>query len=149
MAGNLSREVIRVLDDGDCAGPASDSLVKSAEDSLRVEFPAEYRNFLRQYGAALLLGVEIYGLAQRADPAEPPIWSDLRTLARQSVAGLPADLIPVSDDGGDYRFYLRSGNESPVLVYGPGLNGIQVASSFSEFVLRAVKSGVSSLLPTA
>ena len=49
--------------------------------------------------------------------------------------------IPISDDGGDYTFYLDTGKtdasgESPVIVLGPGRDGVMVSPTFVEFVER-------------
>jgi hypothetical protein len=57
-------------------------------------------------------------------------------------------LLPISDDGGDYKFFLHAkpGAEG-VVIYGPGLDGAEVARDFFDFLLRAAKNGVLSLVP--
>jgi hypothetical protein len=138
--------------EADCAGPASEQLILSVEQSLGVSFPPQYRAFLRRYGAALFTGFEIYGLVDTAGNDEPPIWLDLRSALRtHKLATKAKTLIPISDDGGDYTFYLTTESTfnvpaHSVVMYGPGRDGVQVSSNFFDFVRRTASEGVSSLV---
>ena len=64
---------------------------------------------------------------------------------------MPKGLVPISDDGGDYRFYLQCEQQQDselgnVLVYGPGRNGVIVSRSFFEFLENAATNGIGSLI---
>ena len=55
---------------------------------------------------------------------------------------IPREYIEISGDGGDYTFYLDTGNpdangDSPVIVLGPGRDAVVIADSFVDFVERA------------
>jgi hypothetical protein len=61
------------------------------------------------------------------------------SMRRASRGNIPHAWLPISDDGTDWTFYLDTGTidedgESPMLVMGPGLEGIMSARSFVEFV---------------
>ena len=54
----------------------------------------------------------------------------------------------ISDDGGDYTYYLATAQsglngEAPVVVLGPGANGVVVAAELSEFVARSLECTIS------
>jgi hypothetical protein len=141
-----------ILSGADCAGPASEELVNSVERDLRLTFPAQYRAFLRHCGAALFVGFEIYGLVDSRSSDAPPMWSDLRDVARsRSRSGMLEELLPISDNGGDYAFYLTTDKTKnvaaeSVVVYGPGRDGAQISASFFEFIEQATSQGMSSLV---
>jgi len=46
------------------APPAEESDINSAEDTLRVTFPREYKEFLREYGGGDVVFVEIYAAGE-------------------------------------------------------------------------------------
>jgi hypothetical protein len=138
---------------GGCAtaGPASEEVISSAEERLGVRFPPSYRRFLAQYGAALCSGFEIAGLfIPKDDKDAPPLWSDVvvSTLQRRRVARLlPRGHVAISDDGGDYTFYLDTarnglGEECPVVALGPGVDGVVVAEDFPDFVERCFEGRI-------
>jgi len=149
MSSDIPDSVQAVLANADCAGPASEELITGVERRLGLRFPKEYRTFLSRFGAALCNGFEVYGLVDAPDAGEPPIWSDLRGSLRKRVErSLEMSLLPISDDGGDYKFYLTTGAASGgVVVYGPGLDGVEVAKNFFDFLTRANEEGISSLVP--
>ena len=53
---------IRNAEDADFEGEKSEELVKKAEDFLGLEFPQEYRKFLREFGCGDVNGAEIFGI---------------------------------------------------------------------------------------
>lgn len=121
-------------------------MIAEAEERLNVSFPVSYRQFLARYGAALCAGFEIAGVFKVGNEDEPPLWSDVVTstnqLRRGSRGSLPLGYIAISDDGGDYNFFLdtsrrRADGECPVAVMGPGADGVVVATDFLDFVARA------------
>lgn len=149
MSIEIPEGVQAVMRSADCAGPASEELVTAVEGQFRIVFPKQYRAFLRKFGAALCGGFEIYGLVDASPTGEPPIWSDLREYLREEVEeSLVMGLLPISDNGEGYRFLLRTDPKSEsVVVYGPGLDRVPVAEDFFDFLARAAKDGVSSLIP--
>ncbi|CAN7391417.1 SMI1/KNR4 family protein [Variovorax sp. LjRoot178] len=106
MSTNLPPSVAAVLDKADCSGAVSEEFISEVERRNELALPDEYRAFLLRYGAALLQGLEVYGLVPSAVEGEPPCWNDVRALLRNS--GLPSHLVPISDDGCDFSFYLSS-----------------------------------------
>lgn len=137
---------------GFVAGGVSAEAVSEAERHLSVVFPRSYRLFLLNFGAGAAGGFELSGLlGTEPDPEEPPMWSDVvkrtKQLRRVSGGKLPASLIPFSDDGGDYTFFLDtaerdSSDESPIRVLGPGRNCDKVADDFLCFLALAAQDRV-------
>ena len=139
-------QVKAALDSADCAGGVTEELIRSTEERYDLVFSTEYRFFLRRYGAALLPGFEVYGLIESRISDGPPVWTDLRNVLRNLADNkIPLELIPISDDGGDYKFYMKS-NADAVVIYGPGLDGDQVARGFFEFLGHAMTKGIASLV---
>jgi hypothetical protein len=92
------------------------------------------------FGAVFGNGFEISGLDP--DRRDPPLWSDVvdGTLGARSASRghIPNHYILISDDGGDYSYYMDtsvtdSRGECPVIVLGPGAEGV-VARDFDEFL---------------
>lgn len=137
------------IGDGKYPGPVADADITDAEVTLGVRFPTSYRVFLRYFGAAWLPGSYVVaglGPGRCTDPT-PPLWEhivDVTAQMRRASRGLiPKEYIPFSDDGSDYAFYLDTGNvdangECPVVVLGPGRDGVIIAHSFVEFVQESV-----------
>lgn len=123
------------------SGPSSEDEIRDAERKLDVIFPAEYREFLAIYGAALGPGYEIAGLTHE-DPEEPPLWDNV-VMATRSLRdssgriGSYDGLVVISHDGLSVTYYLRTEGDSAgkVLALGPGVEK-EVANSFSEFIAR-------------
>ena len=134
------------------AGPASPRKIADAEKELGVEFPDGYRWFLGKYGAALCEGFRIAGLFEEGPDDEPPLWSNVVTYTSQlrhaSHGRFPSHYLAISDDGGDYKFYLDTSclgltRECPVIVEGPGVDGKVVAGTFIEFLARTFDDDIS------
>jgi len=138
----------RATADGEHPGPVAQADIAAAEEELGVRFPTSYRVFLEHFGALWLpSSFEIAGLGpgRCTDPTPPP-WAhvvDVTAQMRRASRGLiPNEYVRFSSDGGDYAFYLDTGNvdanqESPVVVLAPGRDAVIVARSFVEFVERA------------
>ncbi|MBN1911153.1 MAG: SMI1/KNR4 family protein [Pirellulales bacterium] len=134
------------------AGPVDDKVIQMAEKELGVLFPPSYRFFLSKFGAALCTGFELAGLFDKDNTEDgPPLWSDVVTTTlqerRASESQIPDSYVPVSDDGGDYTFYLDtarvdSRGECPVVVLGPGADGVVVAEDFFDFIVRLFEGNV-------
>ena len=126
------------------AGPVPLEAVAAAERELKVSFPRAYRLFLLHFGAALLPGREIVGIDPNyTDPEAPPLYRNVVQVTlrgrRVSRGYIPDSLIPISSDGCDDTFYLDTAadsghGEAPVVVHGPGRDGIRVADTFVDFV---------------
>ncbi len=141
-----------VLDNSDFSGPASEGTVEELESRLGFSFPEQYKAFLLNYGAALFQGFEIFGIAEDEDEEGPPLWSDVRSeLFSSDLSEFPGRLIPISNDGSDYTFYIlvKQNSESgdqPVVAYGPGVDGKEVADSFFDFIKVAQQDGIETLV---
>lgn len=127
------------------AGPVDDKHVDSAERHLGVKFPPDYRNFLRNYGAAMGVGFDVAGIAEEI-PGEPPLWVDvveftISMRGKEGKIGSYSDLVALSSDGMDITFYLRTDDihAGEVLALGPGVEEV-VARSFNEF-LHKISNG--------
>lgn len=147
---NFPAPVAALLEKGDCSGPVTEEFISEVEHRHGLTFPSEYRTFLLRYGAALLPGVEVYGLVPAYVESEPPIWTDLRSQLTERRNGPCAHLVPISDDGSDLRFYLSCADGptfGTVLVHGPGADEVRVSSGFFEFLERAAADGVSAVVP--
>lgn len=114
--------------EGEAAGGASDLEIEAAETRLGLVFPQQYRDFLRRYGAALLPGVEIFGLVEPARN-DPPLWNDIREvtelLRSQGQAGSEDRCyLPISEDGTGVYFYLNTATAPRVEIWavGPGVH---------------------------
>jgi hypothetical protein len=130
---------------GQCTvpGPASHAMIASAEERLGVRFPQSYRAFLVAYGAALCQGFEIAGLFHHADRSRPPLWSDVvaKNLRLQHRSHLPDGYVAISGDGVEVTYYLdtakrREDGECVVVALGPGVDSVDVAADFTEFLRR-------------
>jgi len=150
-------DVHQLLQKAWIAGAASAELINAAEYELGIQFPPSYRQFLSQYGAVMCEEVEIVGLFLNENEDEPPLWSDivsrtknLRCLPGSSVVddNWPRSYLPISSDGTDYMFYLDESQsdesgECPVIVLGPGADGIVVASDVFDFIVRSFEGTLS------
>lgn len=151
MTTSVPASIHVLLSKADPAGGADEELISSVEQQHGLRFPGEYRAFLGEYGAALFSGFEVYGLVESGSD-DPPLWSDVRMLLQNpAFKKMPGGLVPISDDGGDYKFYLKCDHEGSselgsILVYGPGRDGVVVSKSFFEFIERAATQGISSLI---
>lgn len=130
----------------DVAGPASTEAISAAESALKVQFPGSYRWFLANFGAALCDGFRIAGLFEGDFEEEPPLWTHVvsrTSLLRDAARGnIPCSYVAISDDGGDYTYYLDTSKmsdeaECPVVVLGPGVDDVIVASDFLDFLKRS------------
>lgn len=114
--------------EGDVAGAVDGEAIERAETALGVKFPTEYRELLRQYGAVLAPGLEVYGLPPKADNDEAPIWQNVVSVTYElrrlgQVGTENQEFIPVSDDGAGVYFYLDTSKipKTRILALGPGV----------------------------
>jgi hypothetical protein len=139
---DLEKQCEAILTSAYTAGGASSELIESAEQELNVRFPAAYREFLERYGSAMGMGFRIAGLF-KSEQEEMPMWEDIVLVTKRTrralQGGLPDTLLPISSDGASLTFYIDAtgSDECPVIAYGPGVDGLRVAESFEEFVVKS------------
>jgi hypothetical protein len=128
------------------AGKVSEQAIIAAESSLGIKFPPSYREFLQRFGAGTIGFYEIFGLSETEGPNDPPLWRNVvkETLrSRKSAKGtIPDAYVVFTSDGQGCRFFLDTSKpdengESPVIGWGPGVEGDVVATTFLEFMDRA------------
>lgn len=146
-------DLMSLMNSATAAGPASNKMIARAEQELDIRFPPSYREFLATYGAALCPGFEIAGLFSVHDEGCPPLWMDVaiatRQMRRHSHGQIPADFVVISDDGGDFTFYLETANtnssgECPVVVLGPGVDSVVVAQDFFDYIVLSFEGKIES-----
>jgi len=134
-----------ILESADTAGPVSEERVRAGEESLGILFPKAYREFLLTYGAVMGFGWEIYGIDHaRTSEEEPPQYGDVIQIAKSERTGYhgqfhPSHIIQIAHDGAELGFYLDlsgiRGGDCPILGYGPGVDLVEAAPSFVDFVI--------------
>ncbi|HTN14088.1 MAG TPA: SMI1/KNR4 family protein [Sphingomonadaceae bacterium] len=124
--------------EGDVSGPIGDEAIGRAEAELGVQFPAEYRELLRQYGAVQASGLEVYGLLDESNIDDPPVWQDVVSITKKlrgwGQAGTEKhEFVPISEDGTGVYFYLDT-SEAPrtkICAVGPGVEKVFDTDLFS------------------
>ena len=134
-----------ILESANTAGPVPEDKVRAGEEALGSGFPTAYREFLLTYGAAMGVGWEIFGIdPTRTSEETPPLYGNVVRLAITERSGYhgqdhPRHLIQIANDGVELAFYLDLSNERggdcPVLGLGPGVDLVEAAPSFVEFVI--------------
>lgn len=120
-------EFDRLCQAGEVSGPVDDLAIAQAESALGVQFPDEYRDLIRRYGAVLAGGVEVYGLP-KVEGDTPPLWQDVVAVTKQlrewAQAGADRQsFVAICDDGTGVYFYLDT-SASPatkIFAVGPGV----------------------------
>lgn len=139
----VSPAFVLLMSRSSVAGPVAEERVREAEATLSVKFPPEYRTFVRSYGAVMGRGFDIAGLFVE-DRLSPPLWRDVvkatRAFRRSVDGNLPEALIPIAEDGQGVTFCIdtrvQEEGGSGVVAYGPGVDGVTVADSVEEFVVK-------------
>ncbi len=145
--------IAALLESSETAGGVTDEAIQQAECTLDVRFPPSYRTFLAKYGNIHSTSYEIAGLSHEVvKDDEPPYWWDVvacNIQMRRAANGLtPNEYVLISDDGGDYKFYLDTSRpdprgECPVIVLGPGMDAVVVAKDFFDFLIRSFDRTIS------
>ncbi|MBS0264465.1 MAG: SMI1/KNR4 family protein [Planctomycetes bacterium] len=124
----------------DAGRPATDELIAKAERYLGVQFPDDYRAFLKKWGTLAIGPLEFYGIctADFASSSVPDaIWYTQRQRQR---LGLPRELIILADNQGvEYFCFDTSLNDrSRIVVWDANSRTIRAikAESLFEFVLN-------------
>jgi hypothetical protein len=128
-------------------GPASTIAITAAEAVLAVKFPAQYREFLEEFGAILTEGLEIYGLIDISDD-DQKMWQDVVDVSKQlrgwDQAGTERNgFLPISDDGAGVYFFLDTLQTDGAAVWaiGPGIEKA-VANSFHQFAIDYTEGNI-------
>lgn len=146
----VADEILRLAQSGDSSeffGPIPEERIDEAERELGLPLTGSYRTFLRRFGAGHLLGYSFDGLPDtRNSDDEMPAFLNVADTTKMhwkgnAGNGMPRGLIYVTDDGGDYNFYLDTTKrdergECPVVVHGPGAAGVLVARDFLDFLRK-------------
>lgn len=88
---------MKEYDDFAAFGGANENQIKAAEDELGLKFSKEYKEFLKEYGAASVNGHEFLGIcaSKRLNIVEGTIK------AREQNKNVPSDLYLIEDVGID------------------------------------------------
>jgi hypothetical protein len=116
-----------------------------------VKLPQSFRAYLLGFAGGLMFGYEMDGIpTERA--RIPPLPPELNLPHNDANAIMsivksnkkiqryfPPGYVQICSDGGDFFFYLCTSEmsatgECPVIMCGPGADGIQVADNFLEFL---------------
>ncbi|WP_161599881.1 SMI1/KNR4 family protein [Roseibium sediminis] len=131
--------MLDLLKDELISGGVTEHVISDAEMRLGVRLPDEYRAFLRNYGAALVPGVEVYGLPPRVEDGSP-MWVDVVdvTLKLRSWGQIGTENpmnIPFSDDGMGVYFYFDTSfsPDTKIFAVGPGVY-VSFSGGFYEFL---------------
>jgi len=127
-------------------GPASEDELRQMQERLGRELPATFRAYLLGFAGGLMLGYEMCGIPtekSRILETEESAISDLVDEARRRKQHYGLGRIYICDNGGDFSFYLDTpqmqNDECPVVMYGPGADGVIVAESVMEFLEKLTK----------
>ncbi|MFN3688931.1 SMI1/KNR4 family protein [Salinarimonas sp.] len=119
-------------------GPASEESIRSIETQLGIRFPRDYREFLQEFGACILDGLEIYGIIER--DMDQQLWQNVGQVAQHfyefDLNYKNRALIPITEDGtGCYScINANKSRETEIVAIGPGVDSV-ISYEFFEFVL--------------
>jgi hypothetical protein len=131
-------------------GPSTEREVSDAEYQLRTKFPRSFRAYLLAFSGGMFLNYEIYGIpnsrARFPGMDSGSLILDIVRANKKLSGHFPEGLVFICDDGGDFSFFLNtidmdSEGECPVLMFGPGADGMTVADSFLSFLRRLALRG--------
>lgn len=127
--------------EGEVAGPIDREVIAQAEADLDVEFPAEYRDILLQYGAIIAPGMEVFGLIPKGVNNDPPLWQNVVSVTKElrgwgQVGTEKKNLIPISDDGTGVYIYLDTlaSPHTKICAIGPGVEKVFEIDLFSFLI---------------
>jgi antitoxin YobK len=128
-------------------GTRPETLVRAAEQELGLQLPETYREFVLRLGAGNFGSAEFYGVTDNnyhRGAVPNGIWF---TLTERQEVGLPRNLVVIGSTGDGDLYCLHVGNneESPVIIYQPGIPENEqarelVARDFGEFLLQKLKA---------
>lgn len=124
----------------DVGRPATDSLIDKAERYLDVQFPDDYRAFLKRWGTLSIGPLEFYGICSEdfVNSSVPDaIWYTQR---KRQQLGLPKELVILYDNNGVEYYCLDTSvaESSRVVAWGTHERKVRSikAESLFEFLLN-------------
>ncbi|MDF7675789.1 SMI1/KNR4 family protein [Neisseriaceae bacterium ESL0693] len=128
-------------------GKINPSLIAKAEEVLGLEFPADYKYFLKNLGCGNIYGEEFYGIIKDDfinSGIPDAIWL---TLKERKESELPDYLVIVyfGGDGDYYAIDCRNPDNAPIVYWAPGASKPneklhKIADSFGLFFKEAIFS---------
>jgi hypothetical protein len=134
------RDRLQHIDDKECGEGASPAEITEGETRLSLTFPGDYRRFLQDFGWLAVGSKEIAGLGTDA-PAWLNVVATYRTEHHESHAKMPANLLPIMNDGGGDLYCLDCDDpEGRVSVWGhtTGLDALGV--SFVDWLVAEIEN---------
>lgn len=141
-------ELVSAHSDSECDldfGPSPSGSVPRIEAEFGVTLPKSFKSYLEEYAGGMMFGYEIFGVPTEASKTTPDSDTsaivDIVKANERMRSHFPAGHIFICSDGGDFQFFLDAAElsnevECPVLMYGPGAEGLRVADSFADFLTR-------------
>ncbi len=138
-------------------GPVEEEAIIGVERAFNLLLPRSYRDYLATFAGGMLFGYDVCGIPTAKsqiptfadDPADIKpgnLIQDVVVVNQDYIRIMPAGLVYITGDGGDDSFFLDTNRmmaeECPVLMFGPGANGMRVANNFLDFV-RQIATGAS------
>ena len=124
----------------DAGRPATDELIEKAERYLDVQFPDDYRAFLKRWGTLSIGPLEFYGICNEdfVNTSVPDaIWYTQR---KRQQLGLPKELVILYDNNGVEYYCLdtSAAENSRIVAWDTHLRKIRAikAASLFEFILN-------------
>jgi hypothetical protein len=121
--------------EGSVASPVPYAEIQAAEATLGVKFPEDYREFIREFGGAVIRGASILGLRQPPlMPDEPPSVVDQSLLFRSELPEPYGKMVVISvDDAGNPIGFLPP--DPTILTFDHNFGGRHdLSPSFEEYV---------------
>lgn len=91
MNNNILNMINEYIEAGDFSGEVSDEILTKTENTLKVMFPTDYKEFIKRFGSGGICGVDILGV-EREDYA-----SVVEYTIRYRKLGLPSNYIVIED----------------------------------------------------
>jgi hypothetical protein len=135
-------------------GPIAEEKLKEAVMKLGVPLPKSFETFLLRYGGGMIFGYEIHGIPTEAtriskfdgsgatgETTESDNFvTSIVKVNHYSNRRLPQHFVEFTSNLGDYTFHFDTSQmneaECPVVVWGPGCEGIPVAQDFLDFLRK-------------
>lgn len=124
----------------DFFGEVSEEYIRDAEESLNLQFPRGYREFVKNYGSGGICGVELLGVEGNLGASVVKVTERYRNL------GLNNEMIVIYDGGeffmcmlgntDDERVFCGDRSEKELLVH---------YNSFDEYLLDVFQEGIDNL----
>lgn len=133
-------------------GGASDTLIRSAQLELELQFPKDYHFFLSSFGALTFGSIEIYGVFRedfKNSGVPDTVWA---TLNERKLVNMPRHLVILYNTGMGEMYCLNykelnENDEPKITSYFPGFpegsqNNEVLYNDFGEFLLDMVKDEI-------